>query len=167
MRSFRTLLAVTAICFAVPAIAGENIAIRDAYARATTAMSVSGAAFMVIENHGPADDRLMSVTTDAAERAELHTHEEDAAGVMRMIHVEDGFPIPAGGYRALDRGGDHVMLLGLRRPLQDGDALTLTLTFEAAGEIVLEIPVDLHRPADHGGGHGAPAAQDHGQGHGH
>lgn len=70
-----------------------------------------------------------------------------------MVEVEEGFEIPAGGSRMLQRGGDHVMFMGLAGAWNDGDTIPLTLVFEQAGEIALEVPVDLTRTdaAAHGG----------------
>ena len=145
------LSAALAACLAVPAMAGEpNLTIDDPYARSSSPAARAGAAFMTITNTSGADDRLVAVTTDAAQRAELHTHLEDANGVMRMIEVEDGFAVPAGGAAMLARGGDHVMLMGLTRPFVHGETITLTLVFEQAGEITVEVPIDLERQAGHG-----------------
>ena len=162
----RTLLAATAAAaFALPALADDGVMIVDPYARVSTMMSKSGAAFMVIENHGAEDDRLVAASSDVAERVELHTHKADANGNMQMIEVEEGFAIPAGGSHALARGGDHVMFLGLTRGLAHGDVVTLTLSFEKAGEITLEVPVDLERKPEQGamGGMGHQHGQMHGQ----
>ncbi|WP_081535826.1 copper chaperone PCu(A)C [Rhodovulum sp. P5] len=139
-----SLAGLAAAVLALPAFAGD-IAIEDPYARASTMMSKSGAAFMTIVNAGAADDRLVAATSDVADKVELHTHKEDANGVMRMVEVEEGFPVPAGGQRELKRGGDHVMFLGLTRPLEQGDMVKMTLTFEQAGEMEIEVPVDLTR----------------------
>ncbi|MDT8856934.1 copper chaperone PCu(A)C [Paracoccaceae bacterium Fryx2] len=141
----RPLLAAAALAFALPAFAAEDVMIVDPYARVSTMMSASGAAFMVIENRAATDDRLLSAASDVAEKVELHTHVEDANGVMQMIEVPEGFVIPAAGSHALERGGDHVMFLGLKRPLKHGDIVTVTLTFEQAGAVVVEVPVDLER----------------------
>jgi periplasmic copper chaperone A len=143
--------------FATAATAADDgMAVREAYARASGPEARSGAIFMVIENHQAFDDRLIAAATDAAERVELHTHVEDAAGVMRMIELEDGITIPAGGEHALARGGDHVMLLGLTRPLNEGDMVNVTLTFDLSGDLEIEVPVDLgdRTGAAHGHGHG-------------
>jgi hypothetical protein len=155
------LAALFALSAAAPAAAHDGMAVRDAYARAASATAQSGAIFMVIENHRTIDDRLVAARSDVAQRVELHTHISDAAGVVRMVEVEDGFAVPAEGEHALARGGDHVMLLGLTRPLTDGDTVTLTLVFEQSGELTVEVPVDNARmdPAAHGehgahGGHG-------------
>ena len=149
--SFKSTLfaAAAALSFAMPAFAGD-IMVEDAYARTSTMMSKSGAAFMMLMNHGDEDDRLVSASSDVAQRVELHTHKEDANGVMQMLEVEEGFPIPAGGMHALARGGDHVMFMGLNRQLEQGDIVTLTLTFEKAGDMTIEVPVDLERKPMHG-----------------
>jgi len=149
-----TLLAgAIALALPFPALAGD-IAIEDPYARVSTAMSKSGAAFMTIVNSGETDDRLVGAASDVADRVELHTHVQDANGVMSMVEVEEGFPVPAHGRHELRRGGDHVMFLGLTRPLQDGDDVTLTLVFEKAGEMTIDLPVDLGRGAAGGLGGG-------------
>lgn len=154
---FRTLrAAVAASLLAVPALAHDGVHIADPYARVSGATAQSGAIFMVIENHGSSEDRLIAATSDVAERVELHTHVEDN-GVMKMVEVAEGFAIPPGGTRVLDRGGDHVMLLGLRRSLAHGDTVPLTLTFARGAVITLDVPVDLERrpaPGGHGHGHG-------------
>ena len=140
-----------ALALSTPALA--DIAVHDAYARSAMASAKTGAAFMVIENTGDSDDRLVSATSDAAMKVELHTHVADGNGVMKMMEVEEGFVIPANGQHALARGGDHVMFMGLTGPFVQDETVTVTLTFENAGEMVVEIPVDLERQPMHGAGH--------------
>ena len=134
---------------ATPAIAHHGVSILDPYARVATPNAASGAAFMQIRNHEDSDDRLIGVESDVAQRVELHTHEEDADGIMRMMEVEDGFVIPADGWHTLGRGGDHVMFMGLTRSLAHGDRVDITLIFENAGKVQVTLPVDLEREADH------------------
>lgn len=69
---------------------------------------------------------------------------------MKMMHVEEGFAIPAGETYMLKRGGDHVMFMGLTEDMLQGGSVSVTLTFEQAGDIVIDVPVDLERQ-DHGG----------------
>ncbi|MBN2905769.1 MAG: copper chaperone PCu(A)C [Rhodobacteraceae bacterium] len=140
------LAGAVALVTALPVFAGE-ISIEDPYARASTMMSKSGAAFMTITNGTDTDDRLVAAASDVAAKVELHTHIEAEGGVMQMVEVEEGFAIPAGTSRALKRGGDHVMFLGLTRPLEQGDMVQVTLSFEKAGDMVVDIPVDLTRGA--------------------
>ena len=140
-------LAAAAALFALPA-AAQDIEVRDAYARAASPVAKSGAAFMEIVNHGTADDRLIAAESDIAARVELHTHVEEG-DVMRMVHVEEGFALPAGQTLVLERGGRHVMFMGLTQSLEQGDRVTVTLSFENAGAQRVDIPVDLERrPAD-------------------
>ena len=140
-----TLIAASvAFAFALPVLA-DGIEIHDSYARSTGAMAQAGAAFMVIHNSGDTDDRLIAASSDAAVRVELHTHIEDDNGVMQMREVEAGFRVPAGGDHALQRGGDHVMFMGLTGPFVEGEMITVTLTFEQSGEVTVQIPVDLER----------------------
>lgn len=137
--------ALTALVLLAPsALFAGDITIEDAYARAASKAAKAGAAFMVITNSGETDDRLVSVSADVAKKIELHTHIMQD-GAMLMREVEGGFVIPAGGSHELKRGGDHVMFMGLNAPFLDGDVLSVTLTFEKAGEMVVEIPVDLKR----------------------
>lgn len=151
-----TFFAALAAAVALPVFA-DGITIEAPYARASTSLSKSGAIFMVIHNETGTDDRVIAARAPVAERVELHTHLQDANGVMRMVEVEDGFAVAAGGHHMLKRGGDHVMLMGLTEPLTDGKTFPLTLVFETAGEVTVEVPVDLQRqpmtmmpPMDHG-----------------
>lgn len=149
--SFKTTLlaAAAAVSVALPAFA-EGIMVQDPYARVSAKMSSSGAAFMVIENHTGQEDHLVSAASDISEKVELHTHKEDANGVMRMIHVEEGFVLPKDGKIMMARGGHHVMFLGLKEPLKDGDMVHVTLEFEKAGAVEVDVPVDLTRKPMHG-----------------
>ncbi|WP_050929327.1 copper chaperone PCu(A)C [Aestuariivita boseongensis] len=148
-----TLLAAGAATLLATAALADGIVIHDPYARSSGPTSVTGAAFMGIENQSDTPDRLIDARGDIAARVEIHTHLQDANGVMRMVKVEDGIPIPAGGTAMLQRGGDHVMFMGLTQPLLQGDEITVTLVFENAGEVEVTIPVDLERKPGHG--HGA------------
>jgi periplasmic copper chaperone A len=147
MKRFLMMTAV-AVGFALPALALDGVHIMDPYARASTGMSQSGAAFMRIVNHTATDARVIAAESDVAQRVELHTHKEDANGVMRMIEVTEGFLIPANSEHELARGGDHVMFLGLNRPLNHGDMVNVTLIFEGGEKVEVAIPVDLERKAD-------------------
>jgi periplasmic copper chaperone A len=152
--SLKTVLfaATAALSFVGAAYAdGAKIMVQDQYARVSAKMSTSGAAFMEIMNKGTEDDQLIEARSDIAKRVELHTHMETGDGVMKMIHVEEGFTIPAGDHHMLQRGGDHVMFMGLKQELKHGDVVSVTLVFKNAGEVMIDIPVDLERKPAHGG----------------
>ncbi len=145
-----TVMATAAACaMALPAWA-EGIMVNDPYARASAMMSTSGAAFMMIMNETGQDDRLVGVSSPVAKMVQLHTHDEDENGVMRMIHVEEGFALPKNGMIAMKRGGNHVMFMGINDPFEQGDMIPLTLTFEKAGDVQVDVPVDLERKPGQG-----------------
>ncbi len=136
------LLGATLSLAALPALA--DISVSDPYARASSPAARVGAAFMVISNSDNEDDRLISVVSEAAKRIELHTHIM-TDGIAKMMEVEGGFVVPAGGEVLLQRGGFHVMMMGLTAPFIQGESVTLIMTFEKAGEITLVVPVDNER----------------------
>lgn len=145
MNRLTALLAAIALAVALPLQAQDQlIRAEDAYARSNGTAGGAGAVFLILQNTGTTDDRLLAVASDAARMVELHSHKEDANGVMSMGRI-DGIALPAGGSHALARGGDHIMLMGLTRALDQGSTVTLTLTFEQAGEITLTVPVDNAR----------------------
>ena len=149
----KNTLALILTLAATPLFAND-ISVEDAFARASRPGAPTGAMFMTIHNAGDASDRLISAASPVAKLVELHTHIEEG-GVMKMRQVEGGFEIPAGGMHALARGGDHVMLMGLTQSLENGDTVPLTLIFENAGEMALEVTVDNDREqGQHGMQHG-------------
>jgi copper(I)-binding protein len=137
-------VSASAIAVALPSRADEAIHIADPYVRLLPGAK-AGAAFFVIENHATIDDRLIGAAADVAGKAELHTHMMQSDGTAQMLPIEGGIAIPAGGSHALERGADHVMLMMLNARPAEGEAVTLTLTFEQAGEVTVEAPVDNQR----------------------
>lgn len=125
-----------------------DLAIGHPWARVSAA--TNGAAYMTITTRGGAD-RLVAVSAPIAARAELHTHVMDG-NVMRMRQVP-AIAVQPGAPAALAPGGLHVMLFGLKEPLVEGLEFPLTLTFEKAGSITVEVGVQKG-PAE--GGHGMP-----------
>lgn len=146
----RIFTAAVAASLLLSTAALAEIMVRDAYVRSSTPSSPTGAAFMGLTNSGAEDDRLVAASSDVAGRVELHTHTEDANGVMRMGEVEGGIPVPAGKTVMLKRGGLHVMFMGLTAPLVQDSEIDVTLTFEKAGAVQVKIPVDHERKPDHG-----------------
>jgi copper(I)-binding protein len=152
-RMFLTTAAATCLAFALPSFAEDmaqdaGVQATDAYAISSGAIGKTGAIFLMLHNSDSADDRLVDARADVAQRVELHTHKDDGNGVMQMIHLTEGMPLAGGSMHELARGGDHVMLMGLTRELKDGDTFPLTLVFENAPEMVVEVTVDnAHKPA--------------------
>lgn len=141
----KSVLAAAAATLTLAAPAFAEIIVEDGYARSSGMMAKSGAAFMIIKNTGTEDDHLISAASDISKRVELHTHIENDEGVMKMVHVEEGFIVPAGGMIHLKRGGKHVMFMGLNDAMEHGGEVTFTLVFRDAGEVTVTVPVDLER----------------------
>jgi len=133
----------------------EGLMVKDPYARATRPNAPTGAAFMTLMNHSDQDITLIGVSSDVAKRVELHTHINNGEGVMKMTEIEGGITIPAGEVHMMERGGDHVMMMGLTQSLVDGETISITFEFEGGAGIVVEIPVDNARKPKEGEGHDA------------
>ena len=137
----RRFAAVAALMLASCNAAGPapEISIQDPWARATAAGQSGTAAYFTISNAG-GTDRLLSVSTPAADASLHSTTMSD--GVMRMRPV-DGVEVPANGSVEFKPGGMHVMLMGLKQPLESGTTLPLDLKFEKAGDRRVEATVRL------------------------
>lgn len=116
-----------------------DLYVRDPWTRATPPGAKNAAGYLEIRNSGKAPDRLVGASTPNAERVELHTmvHEGD---VMRMREVQK-FEVPAGQRITLRPGGQHLMIVGLKKPLAMDEHIPLRLRFERAGEIQVELRV--------------------------
>ncbi len=99
----------------------------------------NSAVYFVIDNPGPADT-LLDAKSDVADAVELHKSEMGENGEMKMIHQEN-IPVPAKGQLEFKPGSFHVMLIGLKHDLNPGDTFQVTLHFENAGDITLDVPV--------------------------
>jgi copper(I)-binding protein len=140
MNSISRLISASAAALLLAATVQAQTAPRvdDAWARPTVSGQTSGGAFLRITG-GSAGDRLLGATTGVAKVAELHTMEMDG-NVMRMRALP-AIDIPAGQTVELKPGGLHVMFVGLTRALQTGTSFPLTLRFEKAGEVQVDVHV--------------------------
>ncbi|QJI32523.1 copper chaperone PCu(A)C [Pseudomonas sp. ADAK18] len=104
------------------------------------------AAYFVIHNKGENPDRLLSVDTPVAAKAELHEHVMQG-DLMKMQQVTS-VAVPAGGDLTFAPMAYHVMLLDLkdRSVLRDGQHFPLTLNFEKAGPVKVEVSVQKQAP---------------------
>lgn len=165
MLRFRLLLAAALAAIVLPAAAHSykvgDLHIGHPWARPTVVGQTAGGAFLKIENRGAAADKLLSARSDAAASTELHTMTMDG-NVMRMREIGE-LPLPAGQTVELKPGDLHIMFMGLKAPLKVGDSVPLTLTFERAGEVTVDVKVEAPgaRPAK------APAEAPSSHGHGH
>jgi periplasmic copper chaperone A len=154
---FAILATVLGIGFSHAQSSG-SISIEEPFSQATPGSSKIGAGYMTIANNGTAADRLLSASSTAAEKVEIHEMKMQD-GVMKMRELPGGVPIEAGKTVSLAPGGYHLMLMQLKAPLKKGDKVPVTLTFEKAGKVdvtldVLAIgarPSGMPMPAGDGG----------------
>jgi copper(I)-binding protein len=147
------LSALAALLFATPAPAHEfhrlgDIVIEQPWARATPVKV--GGAYMTLRNNGAVPDKLIKVTSPIAERVEIH--ETKVEGGMAMMRPAGAIELKRRSSVRLKPGGLHVMLMGLARPLKEGERIKLALTFERAGTIEIEARVEkagAMAPGDH------------------
>ena len=119
--------------------AAGGITVEEAWARPPAMAGGNGAAYFLIRNDGAAADRLIAVTSPLA-MAEMHESVMGDDGTMTMNPV-DGVDVAAGETVAFERGGLHIMFMGVAEPPAVGDTIPLTLTFQNAGEITIDVPV--------------------------
>ncbi|MBJ3785924.1 copper chaperone PCu(A)C [Devosia sediminis] len=117
-----------------------SIEISGPFTRATLPNAPVAGGFLTLTNTGAEDDRLLSATSSIAK--ETQVHEMAMQGdVMKMRQLTDGIVIPAGETVALEPGGFHLMFMGLTQTLVEGETVAVTLTFEKAGEITVDLAV--------------------------
>ena len=139
------LLAVALSMWAGDAIAEDygigTIEIAAPWTRATPKGANIAGAYMTLRNKGTAPDRLVGGTAAVAGRFEVHSMVMEQ-GVAKMRPVEGGLEIKPGETVELKPGSFHVMLMGLKQPLQKGEKVKGTLEFEKAGKIDIEYAVE-------------------------
>ncbi len=122
---------------ALPAWA--QVTVEQPWSRATPPGAKIGVGFLRLKNAGAAAERVVGASSPVAGRVEMHVTTRDG-DVMKMRQVES-FEIPAGGSFELKPGGAHLMLMGLQRPLAQGERVPLTLKLQSG--VTLEIELDV------------------------
>lgn len=115
------------------------LTLKQPWTRATA--GTVGAGFVEIVNAGKTADQLVSASSPASGRMEIHTMTMEG-GIMRMRPLPDGIAIPAGATASLKPGGNHLMLIGLKAPLAQGQTVPVTLTFKKAGAVKVQLTVE-------------------------
>ena len=143
-RTTFVVAAVLAACVAMPAQAEDvtvgSLKISAPWARATPKGASVGAGYFTITNTGTAPDRLVGGSTDISSRFEVHEMTMDN-GVMKMRPVAGGIEIKPGQTVELNPGGYHVMFVGLKRQLKQGEQFKATLNFAKAGKVAVDFSV--------------------------
>jgi copper(I)-binding protein len=117
-------------------VTSANIVVTQAWTRVTPSGSKVAGGYLTIENNALVADRLLSGSTVAAKKLEIHEMAIND-GVMTMRAVENGLTIEPGRTVKFAPGGLHLMFVGLLAPLKQGDQTPVSLKFEKAGEIIV------------------------------
>lgn len=129
------LFSVSAVC-----IAGDGpLSANGGWVRLVPPVAGNSAAYMELHNSGTADEVIVAASSAVAEHVEVHQTTQ-VEGVMKMSEVEN-LTVPAGGDVTLKPGGYHIMLIGLKAPLQDAQQVPLTLNFASGATLQLSLPV--------------------------
>ena len=141
----RLAIAAAIAILAVPAIAHDyklgSLEIVQPWTRATPATAQSGGGFLTITNKGTTPDRLMSARSTASDKVEVHEVRMEN-NVMKMRELDKGLEIPAGATVMLKPGGYHIMFMGLKAPFAKDTKVPVTLVFEKAGSLDVELAVE-------------------------
>jgi periplasmic copper chaperone A len=130
---------------------GSGIAIAEARTPVPPTDRVA-AVYLTVANRGAEDDLLTGAGSDVADAVEIHeTIVSEGSAGMRPV---EALEVPAGGSLALEPGGLHIMLVGLRRPLRQGDEFVVTLEFARSGPVDVTVEVIAAGEGPDDGGHG-------------
>ena len=154
MRSLTAILSAvagSAALFAASAGTPPGLSVTGAWARATPPGTTVAAVYLLIDNTAGEADRLLAISTDRAGSAEVHTIVHD--GDLAMMRRVEPLHVGAGERILFEPGGIHVMLMGLKSPLAEGQSLTLVMNFERAGVRRVEARVMAATSAPQAAGH--------------
>jgi periplasmic copper chaperone A len=142
--NFKPVAALALVLAFISNSQAAEVMIHNAWARPTVEGQQGGGGFMTLMNHGKSDDKLLSASSTAAARMELHTMAMEG-NVMRMRQVPS-IEVKAGESVELKPGGLHVMFMGITKPLEKGTKVPVTFVFEKAGKISVDFIVQARTP---------------------
>lgn len=127
---------------------GDGVAVENAWGRVSPMSAENGAFYMQLVNESDEDDALLSATAELCGTVELHESFMAEDGTMAMQPVEGGkISIPAGETVELKVGGLHVMCIGITGDgFAVGDTVPVTLVFEKAGEVQIDVEIREDAP---------------------
>ena len=122
----------------LPAFAGE-LAVTNAWSRSTPPGVTVGVVYFTLRNDTGKSDRLLKLSTPVASKVQVH-RTEILDGIARMREVAV-LHVDAGQTLEFEPNGMHVMLMGLKKPLAEGQKFDLELLFEVAGPRTVKVAV--------------------------
>lgn len=125
----------------------SGLKVVDVWARPAAVVGGNGAGYFTVENEAAKGDTLLKVEADVSKKVELHSMSME--GMVMKMRKLDNAPVPAHGKLVFERGGNHIMFIGLNAALKQGDSFPVTFVFEHAGSIKTTMTVQDAAP-----GHG-------------
>ncbi len=122
-----------------------KLKIAHPWTRPAPAGSATAVGYFKVTNEGATPDRLVAVSSTAAERVEIH-QTTMTGGVMRMAKVTEGVAIAPGQTLSFEPGSYHLMLVKPRNAFVKGDHIPLSLTFQKAGRADVQLMVQTDAP---------------------
>ncbi|MFL1876661.1 copper chaperone PCu(A)C [Hansschlegelia beijingensis] len=163
-RSLLPALAALGLLWAGAASAEDykagDLLISNPWSRATATGAKVGAGYFTLTNQGSTPDRLVSVSSDFSEKAEMHETTTEN-GVSRMRPISGGLEIKPGETIRFEPGGKHLMFLGLRQPLKQGESVKGAVVFQKAGKVDLDFAVKAVGASPKAGDTGGVKRMDH------
>jgi len=133
---------VTATPTTPPTPTAPKISVTGVWARSTPGNpNENSAVYAVIANEGGVADHVISASVDVSIAKTVETHRTVKVGDTMKMEPVAGWDVPANGKLTLEPGGNHIMLLSLPTALKAGTKFPLTLKFEKAGAIVVDVEV--------------------------
>lgn len=111
-----------------------------AWVRPPMGADLPAAGYLTIIGGSESSDALVGASSPVAGSVEIHETKADAGGMTGMRPVGQ-IDIAAGATVKLEPGGFHLMLMGVTEDLTIGDTVEITLTFEKAGNVVVQAEV--------------------------
>ena len=127
------------LLLSIASVGAQGITVQDAWIRGIPPSATTTAAFMTIHNTGPDDAVLKSADCDVAKTVQIHTMEQ-VGEIMKMKEVSE-LHIPANGQAILAPKGYHIMLIGLARPINEGETIPLSLNFTDRATVTVDAVV--------------------------
>ncbi len=151
--------ALIAALLTVPAqaetVTAGSLKISASWARATPKGAGVGGGYLTITNTGTTPDRLIGGSTDISKTFEVHQMSMDN-GVMKMRMLPKGLEIKPGETVTFKPGGYHLMFMGLKHQLMQGQHFKATLEFEKAGKVDVDFAIEGIGAQSPAGGHDMP-----------
>jgi periplasmic copper chaperone A len=143
MTIFRSLVAAALVCIAATPVFAHSftegdITVTHPWTRPTPPGVKMGVGYMAISNNGDTEVTFTGGKTPKAKAVSIH-QSSMKNNMVTMKPVRDGLAIPAGETVLLEPSGYHLMLEGLTGAIARGENIPMTLTFEGAGPVEIEL----------------------------